>query len=713
MRKCKPKHKPILICVSIFLCIILLAVSLFSILHVQSSINAVDVSATITDDSKAEFRDAVHIAFPSDEIDKHFKQVQLHENGEYTLYYSKKLPAFFAEMRENDVFCIYPHEKSKSACFERGFCGKLIKKSEENCSVTFVVPQISEVFRELKIDTSTAIPSGTAFYPNTYVESYSIAPMQMHTLSATNDAVFSIGNTDLDFKYQKNDRSSVNPEYQILCKQLKIKLKQKMPDEFELGGSITLEYPSVKMLLDYECDERTGEVLVYDYEFDFVTKEKIDLTCKGKREFTPPDPKQDWLDVFSPVDIVDVTEHEDGKRVLGTYVIGYNVKLPDVTPISPNNTANDVGYLSLGIALQLAVTAKGEIEISCEYKQSGMLNVFSSSTGETGGMVKGYDYPHPVLENVPPNGSREQEIPSVTSTYKGEMSLNMGVSIDVGICILGMIPIKVANGLEAEIGTEFNSAESEKKETIVQNSYVEKWEDVTFSIDIYSDLKFHLGAKPKLGGKSASVSAGTEMQLFRKRLFSIPKAVDFGLDQCCIGGVQLGAVYSDDQIAEAIAAYASKCKDYSLLAYTKDAAINTAFDKAVSELGLQTEELLESLQLDYPSGKLDCYASGALFVRDSKDVVCAIILFGSEFRNELGLHPGLKTKDIEHLYSVPSESYATELEVGAIAELLIGQDVDNINLQAQIYKAKENNCRMEIYSKVDTSQIIVLSLMQN
>lgn len=715
MREYLQKHKTVLVILSIFLCVLLIIISVISVIFAGNSDGAVIAAAPLSENSEAVFQNTVHVALPSDRIDKHLKKVVMNEQGEYMLCYSSELPDFFRQCKENDVFCAYPNEKSKNVYFKKGFCGKVIEKSEEAHTVTFVLPQISEVFQKLKFSTANTGTSGAAFYPTEAVESYTVLPLQANTLSATNDAGFSLGNTDVDFKYQQNNRASIDPEYQILCKQLKIKLKHKLEDGFEMNGSITLDYPSVKMMLDYECNNETGETVINDYVFDFLTKEKMDFVFKGKKEAAFPSPKQKIGD-YIPVDIVDVTENESGKRVLGTYVIGYNVKLPDIMPVSPNNTTNDVGYLSLGIALQLAVTAKGEIEISCSYKQAGTLCVYSSAKGETGGTVKGYDYPHPVLESTAADGSRAQEVPAVTSTYKGSVSLNAGVSVDVGICILGMIPIKLTNGIEANLDTGFEYGENKtslEKETLVENSYVVKQDDVTFSVDVYSDLKMYLGAKLKPVGKGGTVSLGAEIQIFRKSLLRIPAATDFTVEQCRIGGVQLGAVYSDGQLAETIAEYAKSCKDYSLLAYTKDAAINTALDKAVSELGMDTEEFLEELQLDYPSGKLDCYASGALFIRDSKDKVVAIVLFGDDFRNDIGLHSGMKLKDIEQMYSVPDKRYTMELEIGALAELFIGKEINNVDLQAQIYNDKEDLCCMEVYAASDTSQILILKSIVN
>lgn len=711
MKKVQIKHKKLIIGTAVLFSIILAValIFIFSSLTKPSSANIDTVG--ISDDSTAVFKDDVKIALPSNNVKHHFKEVTLNESGEYTLYYSRKLPDFFSSLAVGDVFCVYPNEKAKESYFFKGFCGKVTKKSDEKATISFTVPQVHEIFNKLKIDTSSAEPESITFHPDSSIDAYSSVPLS-GLLSVSNDFVLSLGNTDVDFSYKKNDLTPLQDDYQILCKQLKIKLNHKIDDEFSLNGSITLDYPSLKFLLDYEYDEQSEEILINDYAFDFVTKEKINLSFKGKKKLTPLEHKKDLLDIISPVDIVDVTESESGKYVLGTYIIGYNVKVPDLLPVSLNNTENDVGYLSLGIALQLAVTAKGEITLSLDYKQSGLIGVKSGANQKTEYLIKGYDYPHPIIDSTAPTGSREQETPKITSTYKGELSFDTGVSVDVGICILGMIPMKVANGIEMEIGTELNSENLNKEVTVIKNSYIENRDDVRFVINAYSDLKFHLGVKPKIGGKSAALSTDSVIQLYRKNLIQIPNPIKFDISQCRIGGVQLGEVYTDDRLAASICDFATECNDYNFLLYAKDSAINTALDGAISTLGVQADEFLEDIKIDYPNAKLDCYSSGALFIRNSDNVVIGIVLFGDNFRNDVGLHEGLRLEEIEAIYSVPSKKYAAKIEVGILLELFSDRSIDNVDLQATVYNGTDGLCRMEIYAASDTSQIIILKTVK-
>lgn len=710
MKELQKKHRIWVAAICIVLSIAIVVAALFSLLPAEASHAYIDAT-TLSEDSIAVFHDDVKIAFSSDAVEKRLDEITLNESGVYTLQYKRKLPVFFENVQAGEIFCVYPNRNAKEACFQNGFCGKLLEKSTEECTVAFSVPQLPEVFQALKIDASKVSPAQMAFYPSEHVSDISMVPAQMSTLSATGDAVFSIGNTDVEFAYREADQAPILPEYQVLCKQLDIQFRYQVDDVFEIDGGLTLGYPCVKFLLDYETDEQTGEVLVNDYSFDFVSKETVDLSLTGKKDVEPLQHRQDLLDVISPVNIVDVTESEAGKYVLGTFVIGYNVKLPDILPVSLNNTENDVGYLSLGIAFQLAVTANGEIEMSCDYKQSGLVSVSADAQDGTNYMLKGASYPHPVLDSTVPDGSYAQEEPMITSSYQGKMSFTAGISVDVGVCILGMIPIKIANGIEAEMQTEVGTSRTNGEVTVIEDSYIEAREDLLFSVNVYSDLKLHLGVEPKIGGKGTAFSIGSVIQIFRENLIQIPEAMDFSLEQCRIGGVQLGQSYTDDQLASAIADYATKCEDYSLLSYTKDAALNTALNGVLDALDIQAQELLGDWQEEYPNGKLDCYTSGALFVRDSQDVVVAILLFGEDFRNETGLHTGLRNHEIEALYSVPDESYSVEVEVGFLIELFAGLNIDNVNAQALAYQGKDGACRMEVLSTSDTSQIILLKLI--
>ena len=83
------------------------------------------------------------------------------------------------------------------------------------------------------------------------------------------------------------------------------------------------------------------------------------------------------------------------------------------------------------------------------------------------------------------------------------------------------------------------------------------------------------------------------------------------------------------------------------ISYAKDTAVNPALTKVLSGLGVQAEAFLEDLELDYPDGQIDCYSSGALFVRDQQNTVVAIVLFGDAFRNEIGLRQGFTPDEIE------------------------------------------------------------------
>ncbi len=707
------KRKIALIILCISLSAIIILTSILYTLALASPTFKQTNGFHISEDSAATFSDNVKIAFKDDNIKHNFKEVTLESDGIYTISYSKKLPDFFLNSNVGELFCVYPDNKSKESFFNMGFCGKIVGISAEDNTVTFQIPQIYEIFNSLKVSASDTALQQVSFYPTDIVDSVSSAPLMLNIgNNGAADKTFSIGNTDIDFKYKKNDTDALNSDYQILCKELKIKLKHKADEEFNIRGDITLNYPSLKFLLDYDYNEQKNEVNINDYEFDFVTKEKLNLTFEGKKDIEPLKHSKDLIEKISPVDIVDVTESEKGKYVLGTYLIGYNIKLPDIIPTeSLNNTENDVGYLSFGITIQLAVTANGELSAECKYKQSALFEIFADSQHRPNYLLKGYDYPHPIINTAQPDNSREQETPSVSTSYSGKLSFNAGISVDIGFCILGMIPIKLSNGIEIEMLADFDSDESNKEVVIADNSYIESRDIDLFSVNAYSDLKLHMGLKIKGLGKGAEGAVSSDIQIFRKNLFQIPKPIKFDISQCRFGGVQLGDTYDDSQLASAIADYAVKCNDYNIFSYSKDAAINTALSEILSEFGVSTEEFLEDFELSYPECKIDFYSSGAVFVRDINNTVVSIILFKDDFRNDYGLHTELERNEIQALYSVPNESCSIKINIGILLEALLGTEVSNTDLQAIKYTSDDNLAEMEIILMSDKSKLIIIELL--
>lgn len=656
---------------------------------------------TVTEDSCAVFSDDVKIAFADSNVQKNFKDVYIDESGIYTLKYKKELPEFFKGLKKGEVFCVYPDAESDKSYFNMGFCGKLTEDPGQN-EVVFEIPQIYEVFKKLKLESGGTNFQSAAFYPEEGVELQSLSVVQPGSSEKVERTV-NLAGTNVTFTSKENDKVPIKEDYQILCKQLKVKIKQKIDSNFNISGSVTLDYPSIKFLLDYDYDEATEELDVNDYSFDFVTKEKVDLKIKGSKS-VEPEGEKDTIDKITPVNIIDVTESEDDKCVLGTYLIGYNIKLPDE---NLNNKANDVSYLSMGIAVQLAVTAKGEITIESASAQSGFLSVHADKSGEVEYTVKGYEYPHPVIDSAEPDGSREQEIPFVTSSCAGSMDFKAGVSVDVGICVLGMIPMKLCNGIETEMKADFNSNQTDEIK-IVEKSYITNHDIDYLKIDLYSDLKLHLGVNAKKMNNFVNSEVGAVIQVFRKNLIQLPNPLKFDLSQCRFAGIQLGETYSDEKMKQALSEYAFDCDGYNYADYTTDIAVAKMVSEVLSTFDVSVDEILEEFDLEIPDCKITYYSSGAIFVRDESDKVRAIILLKNKIRNDAGLRVGLGLSGIEQIYSAPSSKVSADYSFGPLLCDILDLKRDYVSLQTSTYKSKSDNVKMEILSESETAKVIIL-----
>lgn len=665
---------------------------------------------TLSEDNAVAFRDHVHIAPEPAAIQKGFKKVYINSRSQYTLEYARKLPDFFASLKAGDIFCIYPDSNAEKSFFHTGFCGKIIRSNSQTppYSVAFEIPKTVEVFKQLRISTETDEPKLLSFQPSTGLQA-SAGLLTMGDSGPAFDLTIPLKDASLDFQYFENDRTALIDDFQILCRQLKIHIQSDFDSKFNLNGDIVLDYPSLKLLLDYSYDETRDEVYINDFEFDFITRETIDLTFSGTQKLSPFSKSSDLPEKISPINIVDVTESEDGKCVLDTLLIGYEVQLPKL--ISPQNKDNGLSYLSLGIAVQLAVTAAGELTMECQYNQAALLSIHADPT-DCESELKGYDYPHPVIENMEPDGSWEQETPRVSSSYRGELSFDAGLSVDVGLCIFGMIPMKLSNGIEASYQASFDNTQesNEDKKQIIENAYIIDQSLESCKIDVYSTLKFHIGASIKGIEKLSHLALGAEFPLWRKTLYQIPEPRDFTLSECCFGGIQLGQQYSDEELQNAMKTYQSVYDEYSYIDYSKDQLINRLLQEALASFGDIGQAVLEEFSVESKPYKLDCYPSGAIYLRDKTDRVTTIILTGDKIRNTSGFHVGLNNRDISGIYANPDQQYNVQIDLGILVKALLNIEVDNFDLQGLLYVSQNDDVHMEIISESEESKIAIISL---
>lgn len=642
----------------------------------------------ISDDTEFVFGDDVNV-IDAKSAEKNFKEAYINGKGEYVLNYSRKIPAFFTELQENDVFCVAPNDDSKKSYFQSGFCGKIISIDEEENTVVFKIPTVEEVFKTFKLSTEENNIESISFIPaeGTTVESQEFVTPAVRPLN-TSDG-FSFDADIFDATYKKNKLTPLMDGYTILAEELKLGFDLQVGEHCDFSGNVTFEYPSVKYLLEVNTDEE-GNTTVEDFNFDFKSKEKLELTVVGKGELGLEHDESVIEEAMGVVgEIVDTTKNESGKYVLGTYLLGYQVPVP-----SPfKNSANQVSPLSVGVAIQLAITANGEVSYECEYSQMGYIEISANADGEAFSTIKGYDYPNPVVESAEHTGSFTEENPSVTVTGKGKMDLKAGTSVDIGICILGMIPLKVTTGVEAKYVSIHTT---EEEITVVENSYVKTRDLEYFSVDVYSDLLLHFGVKTTLAQDIDHFKIGAKVQLFRKTLYRIPEAIDFTIDECMFAGVKLGDVYSDEQLEQTIKDYNMASSDYSALDKIKDDAINGVYNGMLESYNITIEQLLADLEADFPDEKIDIYISGLIVIRDGENRVVSMILMGSDFSNMSGFKMGMEADEIIALYGNPKDRLMVEYDVSLLLSLFTDVKQEEVEIELMTYNTTDNLAGMEV-----------------
>lgn len=141
------------------------------------------------------------------------------------------------------------------------------------------------------------------------------------------------------------------------------------------------------MLLDYHYDEATDTVNINDYSLGFITKQKVNLSLSAKQTIGLDDLNVDLSKSVKIIEIEDVTASEKWKIVLGTYLIGWQAALPIL-----QNDTNKVSYLSLGIAVQLALTGSGELSLEYSIEESGFAQIEVNANENNTHLIKGYPY---------------------------------------------------------------------------------------------------------------------------------------------------------------------------------------------------------------------------------------------------------------------------------------------------------------------------------
>ena len=697
--------------------------------YVATSNSAIETGAV----ADVTFKDNVNIITDTEKVQKNFSEVTI-KGEEYTIAYNGNLPDELAALKEGETFCVPSIKGADVNCFEMGFCGEVI--SMDTNSITFKVPSMENVFSDFSFklegdvaDTAEFTPAaGVMVLENRPTIKSSVTPLSasMPNITLANHAAYdseiSIGDYTIapEFSYINPTQQSVLPGYSMFCDSLKLKLSIEKElngvKSRAISGTIELEDLATKMDIEWHEDEN-GNQIVENFDVGFMANVKSELTYTDKISAGLDDlPKASEInDIPSKIEKVlqvqDVTDNEKGKLVLGSYVIGYNVKLPGLV-----NADNKIGYLSAGIVIQFFVSASGELTAQCSLSNSGFYRAeFNSQTGFSGD-AKSYDYPSPALYTGEYTQEWLDSKPVTTIEFKGQLKLNAATGVDVGLCILGMVPIKIANNL-AEVEAVFSGS---GKKQIVDLADADKSFLFDYSQSVMaksnSTLKIYLGAKLKMPVSMTLASFGFEKVLFDKVWFQYPDPIPFDYSQCGFGDIFIGNSYTSEEMDAIYSAFEQEHGIDSLLSDFKDGVGNAVVDAFKYELNsILTQADIDLYEAMY--GSVKYYSGGVIYFLDEDNTVLMTIVTGEDICNEGGLKTGTTTENVEKIYSAPDDSTTIKLDIseevrGILREL--GLDlggVEDQDLTIYTYVAEDTGDEMTLlYSGNELKAIIVVDL---
>ena len=694
--------------------------------YVATSNSAVDTGAV----ADVTFKDNVKIISDTEKVQEDFQEVTI-KGEEYTITYGGDLPAELTSLNQGEIFCVPSIKDAEETCFEMGFCGEVVSTTTK--SITFKVPSMENVFSDFSFKLEGDIADNAEFTPAAGVSVVSHNPIvksnfQTLSVSAPNiplsnyaeyDSEVKIGDYTIEpeFSYINPTQQSVLPGYSMFCDSLKLKLSiEKEVNGVKskaISGTIDLEDMATKMDIEWHEDE-DGNLIVENFDVGFMANVESQIKYTDKISVGLDDlPKaSEANDIPSKIEkvlqIQDVTDNEKGKLVLGSYVIGYNVKLPGLV-----NADNKIGYLSAGVVIQFFVSASGELTAECSLSNSGFYRAeFNSETGFSGD-AKSYDYPSPALYTGEYTQEWQDSKPNTTIEFKGQLKLNASTGVDVGLCILGMVPIKIANNL-AEVEVVFSG--SGKKQIVdlsdADNSFMFDYSESVMAKS-NSTLKIYLGAKLKMPIEMTLASFGFEHVLFDKVWYQYPDPIPFDHSQCGFGDIFVGNSYTAEEMDVIYKAFEKDHDIDSVLSDFKDGVGNAVVDTFKYELNSILSQADINLYEDM-YGSVKYYSSGSLYFLDENNTVIMTIVTGEGVCNAGGLKTGTTPEDAEKIYSAPDYSTTIKLDIseevrGILREF--GLDlggVDNQDLTVYTYIAEDTGDEMTLlYSGNELKAIIV------
>ncbi len=655
--------------------------------------------------AQAVLREDVQMPSAPKEVQRRYERLEV-DNGVYTLVYRDELPDFFQGLEKGDIFCIEPDAKARQPFFAAGFSGIVVNKAVigDEAGISFAVPDVTELFTDLDISLGgdgSKIDS-VLFIPADESENAGLPDLSSdYALMATSPAALAIikeMETDFDLKLGKN-RVSLLEDYAYICEELKIDTETEVElgsFELALDSKVILEDLAIKSDIAYHTDESTGQVVLDNYDIGVISKHRLDMTVE-------PSLSAGLDDIgggFNIIDFKDATDAEDGKVVLGTFLVGLSV------PFLESDT-NNVSYLSLGIAIQLTVTAEGEISVECRYKQNGYSRIEVGSDGSMIEEIRGYDYPNPVITGDVPTAEQLASAPDVECRAEGELNIHAGLGVDVGLCIFGTVPVKISNNIVDvqynRSGLLFDTASgydvTDKTDTY-QNGYMLDPFAEFFKIGMTSFFRMNIGFESDLDVLNiGSFDIGAEVQLFNKVFYQYPDPVGFSRAECDFGGVQLGQSYTRDEITETFKQFQKDTNQYSIIGSIKDSAVNAAIGGFMEGLDLAMLTADLGISMDEIAGNMDVavFPSGAIYVMDGAGTVICQVIAGEGIVNRSGLSCGMNTVKTEILYSVPQQQESMHIDLGEYGEYL-----------GAMLGISEGELTAYGYESVDSSDVMLL-----
>lgn len=693
----------------------------------QGSTSLSQEVVTGSNTNSVQFKDSIKIPENTKEVEKHLSEIGSYDNGNYLLVY-KELPTFFNNLQKGDVFCVLPDTKSNDKCFQNGFCGKLIEiRTEEGKQcVEFSVPSASEVFSKISISTfGENEVSDVKFVPSDNISVENYTPITA-SMGAGNSAVtaksssLTLNDTTVGYSFFKSDKESLLDNYSVICKKLDLKIKQKGisidSGDASVSGNVSLEYPSIKYQFESHTDEN-GQAVVDKYDLGFISKQSVDLKLEAKKEVGLDDlsPKP-TLEKYGILDVSDVTENEKGKIVIGTFLVGTQAVLPLLY-----NTNNMVSYISFGIAFQFSITASGELSLELKVNESGLMEAVANDEKQSF-KVYSPNHPNPVISNVENTIAEDKDKAKITVKSKGTIKCKFAIGLDAGICILGMIPIKLSNNLieldyTRSIGktNDIEGNDITDEFTVANNTNLVGRNDVDyFQCSSNSYLKINLGAKLKLPGASFKLfSFGAEKLLKKFVWMQVPKPIDFKKSECSFGGIKIGKKYTDQELKDTFSEFQEELGKDSVATRIKDSVYNDIINNAIEQLGIDTFDMLNELGIDddeFSQYKVDYFASGVLYVRDQNDKVIAQIITGNDVYNTSGFSNGMSIDSVEQTYSSPDDSESVHIEIGWLKYLSDSfKDLEDTDVTCYTYNSSNSDNTMEILFNGETEKLIIIT----